>query len=136
VSKEKEAAAPKKSGVTHVRSVTGSGFRRSVRGEDGNILRTMEIPREGAFVVETDEDLAALIDDFRTEPNKGALIEVDENGKPLDKPSKALESARKERAEAQKKALEEKAKNKAARDNAAAALERVAMGDVEPKKGK
>jgi hypothetical protein len=103
-------AAPKKSGVTYVRSVTGSDFRRSVRGEDGAILRTMEIPREGAFVVESDEDLQAILDDFRTKPNQGALIEVDANGKPLDKPSAALEKARKEKAEAAKKRMAEKAK--------------------------
>lgn len=103
-------SAPKKHAITRVRSVTGGNFNRSVRGEDGAILHTMEIPREGSFAVTTEEELNALLDDFRTKPNQGALIEVDEEGKPLDKPSKALEAARKEKADAAKKRLEEKAK--------------------------
>jgi hypothetical protein len=108
---EKKADAPaKKSGVTRVRSISGMDFRRSVRDGEGNILRTMEIPREGSFVVETEEDLAAILDDFHTAPDRGALIEVDENGKPLDKPSAALVSARKQKEAEAKKRLAEKAK--------------------------
>jgi hypothetical protein len=118
VSKEKkqEEAAPKKSVAARFRLASGNQgmFRRSVRDEAGNILHTMEFPRDA--VVEVDADgLKALIDDIRTEPNKGAVLEVDEKGKPLDKPSSAVADAMKAKADAiAKSKAERQAKHKAA----------------------
>lgn len=112
MSKEKETptAAAKKNAVARVTLVSNQGtFRRSVRDEGGSILHTMEFPK-GAVVEVDAEELDAIIDDFHTAPDRGALIEVDEKGKPLDKPSKAVESARKAKEDAAKKRLAEKAK--------------------------
>jgi hypothetical protein len=101
-------AAPKKSVAARVTLVGNQGtFRRSVRDESGGILHTMEFPK-GAVVEVDAEELKAIIDDFRTAPNQGALVEVDEKGKTLEKPSAAVEAARKAKAEAEKKRLAEK----------------------------
>jgi hypothetical protein len=104
-------AAPKKNVAARVRLASGNqgNFHRSVRDPEGNILHTMEFPRDMVVEVDADE-LKAILDDFRTEPGKGALLEVDDQGRPLDKPSKAVEAARKEKAEAEKKRLADKAK--------------------------
>jgi hypothetical protein len=103
-------AAPKKGVVTRVRTGTGGNFHRSIRDTEGNILRTMEFPRN--IVVEIDaEELKALVNDISAAPGDGgALVEVDEKKMILEQPSKAVAEAKKAAVEAEKKRLEDKAK--------------------------